>query len=148
MWFCVATQNKKEQERKHITASEAAGDALFITFPPDMIARDVANLHANETASLVRASGSDFFRQYGTPEPPVWPRIADGVADKLMRDEMPGLIAEGVRRGYRLAVEDLEKKENTWAKKLWSVLKWVLGIGIGTVIGVLIAWYMGLHGFR
>jgi hypothetical protein len=148
MWFCVANQNKKEQERKHISASEAAGADLYFKFPPEMIGRDVASLYTHQIADFVRASGSDSFRQYNVPEPSVWPRVADNVADKLTRDEIPGLIAEGVRKGYKLAVEDLKKEENTPSKRIKSALKWVLGIGIGAVITILVAWYMGLLGIR
>jgi hypothetical protein len=56
----------------------------------------------------------------------------------LKTEELPGLMREAIRQGYKQAPQDLDKKENTPRKKTKG-LKWVLGAAIGTAIAVTIS---------
>ena len=91
------------------------------------------------TTSAVQTTGAQFFQESNISMPQWWPSLTE-----YLDRNVPSKIAKGIK----LAWEKQGKEEKAWTRRLQSFAEWLVGFVVTAVAGILIGWYMALHGFK
>jgi len=92
---------------------------------------------AAENANRIAESGVRAAQQADAPVP-AW------FGPWTKKEELVNILAEGSLKAYL----EIQKRENTWSSRFRKGLGWFVGGLILAIVGVLVAWAMGLIGFK
>ena len=157
----MSNEKKKARERRQTGAAEAAGAELHLKSSPDVLGVEypsLFDLRGSLDQDLARKRNLERMRQVLMGDAARIEKSGVRAAQEVKADpawfqswakkDLPDLLAQSQLKAMRSLSEDKDRKENMWSERLRRNAGGLVSGIILAVLSVLIAWAMGIVGFK